>query len=236
MCCIVPTVLLYSCRLCDMVGAVDRGLMLIRARSRGQPRLAEREPSPTRMEGRARRGRAQASGRMRTAGAQETPPTRVVMKDAEAQTSGPATRLRPPHYSKAVETDRVTTHSVGSQTDASLLLQPGFLLGLLAGLQSGTENARGPSTSPSGSLRGAALDLQPLQRSLRRLEELESSSSDEEWWGETTSLPAPATSAATRVLSEPKPDNPLIRRRKVLLQTPPFTRQPPANWGSWRND
>ena len=234
---------LYSSLQCDVLENDERSLRLLRAKSPELPKLLVEElllPSPVRRPSWfplwARDSCRRIEQRLQPRLGRETSPVRVTTSDAAAQVSGLVGRLRPPHYNKGVETTRVETDAVAVQTDGSLLLQPKFLLRLLAEQQGGTAGVRGRSPVPPRTPDDAALSVKSLER---ELEQLEPSDDEIEWWGDADAAsPAPVTTAPAAPTSPEtvKPVAPFVRRKKVLYQTPPFTREPPPGWGSWRNE
>ena len=105
LCCIVR--LLYSSLPYDVIGNVDRGLRLIRAKSGDISSLLELEllePWPVRCPlwfpmwaNDSCRRLEQRLQQQHTAEVRGMSPTRVVTSDAAAQASGSANRLQPPH-------------------------------------------------------------------------------------------------------------------------------------------
>jgi hypothetical protein len=151
-----------------VIGNVSRSLRLLRAGSDEIPKLLEMEllePWPIRRPNWfplwARNNCSRLEQRLQQSSVPE--PTSNAAAQQADRSSQPRLRLRPTHYSKAVETDRVVTSTVATQTDIDLVLQPQFLLQLL--LNQTTRLCR-PSTVPFMTLADQLLNLEPLMRGL----------------------------------------------------------------------
>ena len=208
-----------------MLGHVDRGLRLLRARTAEIPKLMELELLEPWAQEKPEWYPAWAlTACQRLTQRLQRPPVIYQVQPATStrtevvHTEPPRVRLNPPRCNRAVGTECVETHSVSTQTDLDLVKEPAFLLRLLMSKGDKPEVTYGPPWIPPMTMADSMLNEISFRRDVLEMEHptlvedviLEHFST---WTG----------SAA--------PEDAIGRDEDVVSLT-----QPPVGWGSWRDE